>query len=67
MVAVPVIGTPSMGVNLWGVSPLYENENLKEGSIPTVTPIGEVLDEGNCVRVTERGAYTSDYADMSNE
>ena len=28
-------------------SPLYENENLKEGSIPTVTPIEQVRDEGN--------------------
>ena len=25
-------GTPGMGVNLWGVSPLYEDESLKEGS-----------------------------------
>ena len=29
-------------------SPLYENEDLKEGSIPTVTPIEQVRDEGNC-------------------
>jgi len=33
---------------LWGESPLYENEGLKEGSIPTVTPIDKVLGEGNC-------------------
>ncbi len=25
------IGTPGMGVNLWGASPLYEDESLKEG------------------------------------
>jgi hypothetical protein len=37
-----------MGVNLWGESPLYENEDLKEGSIPIVTPIEQVRDEGNC-------------------
>ena len=49
-----------MPINLWGVSPLYENEDLKEGSIPTVTPIGEALDEGNCVRVTERGKAACD-------
>ena len=46
---------PGMPINLWGVSPLYENESLKEGSIPTVTLIDKVLDEGNCVRATNRG------------
>jgi len=44
-----------MAINQWGVSPLYENESLKEGSIPTVTPIGKILDEGNCGRVINRG------------
>ena len=29
-------GTPDMGVNLWGVSPLYENGSLKEDSTPNV-------------------------------
>jgi len=28
----PRLGTPSMGVNLWGASPLYEDESLKVGS-----------------------------------
>ena len=42
-----------MAINLWGVSPLYEFESLKVGSIPTVTPIDKVLEEGNCV--LERG------------
>jgi len=28
-----------MPIYLWGVSPLYENEGLKEGSVPTVTLI----------------------------
>ena len=37
-----------MAYNQWGASPLYENEDLKEGSIPTVTPIEQVRDEGNC-------------------
>ena len=41
-------GAPGMAFHLWGVSPLYENEGLKEGSIPTVTPIDKVLGEGNC-------------------
>ena len=41
------LGTPGMATNLWGVSPLYENENLKVGSIPTVTPIGKVLEACN--------------------
>ena len=40
---------------LWGASPLYENEGLKEGSIPPVTPIDKVLGEGNCGEVTDRG------------
>ena len=44
-----------MAINLWGASPLYENESLKEGSIPTVTPIVKVLEACNCVRVTDRG------------
>jgi hypothetical protein len=34
---------------------LYENESLKVGSIPTVTPIGKVLEACNCVTVTDRG------------
>lgn len=36
-------------------SPLYENEDPLEGSIPTVTPIEQVRDEGNCGEVTTRG------------
>ena len=48
-------GTPGMAINLWGVSPLYEFEGLKVGSIPTVTPIDKVLEEGNCGEVTNRG------------
>ena len=49
------VGTPGMAINLWGVSPLYENESLKEGSLPTVTPIDKLLDEGNCGRAIDRG------------
>jgi len=48
-----------MAINLWGASPLYENESLKGSSIPTVTLIDKILDEGNCVRVTERGKEAS--------
>ena len=48
-------GTPVMAYDLWGESPLYENEDLLEGSIPTVTPIEQVRDEGNCGEVTNRG------------
>jgi hypothetical protein len=44
-----------MAINLWGASPLYENESLKGSSIPTVIPIDKILDEGNCVMVTDRG------------
>ena len=44
-----------MAYDLWGESPLYENEGLKVGRIPTVTPIDQVLDEGNCGEVTNRG------------
>ena len=50
-----MLGTPGMANNLWGVSPLYENEGLKVGSIPTVTPIGKVLEILGCVRATKRG------------
>jgi hypothetical protein len=47
-------------INLWGeasleASPLCDFESLKEGSIPTVTPMDKILDEGNCVRVSNRG------------
>ena len=49
------IGTPGMAINLWGASLLYEDESLKEGSIPTVTPIVKVLMACNCVRATDRG------------
>ena len=48
-------GMPGMPINLWGVSPLYENESLKVGSLPTVTPIDQVLDEGNCDWATSGG------------
>ena len=51
----PHCGTPGMGVNLWGASPLYEDESLKVGRIPTVTPIDQVLADGNCGEVTNRG------------
>jgi len=44
-----------MACDLWGESPLYENEDLKVGRTPTVTPIDQVLDEGNCGEVTIRG------------
>lgn len=44
-------------------SPLYENESLKEGSIPTVTPIDQVLDEGNCGEVTNRGKEACECVD----
>ena len=50
-----LFGTPVMAYDLWGESPLYENEDLKEASIPTVTPIEQVRDEGNCGEVTIRG------------
>jgi len=40
---------------LWGASPLYEFEGLKEESIPTLIPIDKILDGGNCGEVTNRG------------
>jgi len=52
---------------LWGVSPLYENESLKEGSISTVTPIGKILDEGNCGRVIDRGKEACECAGKLTE
>jgi hypothetical protein len=48
-------GTPGMGVNLSGESPVCEDEGLKVGGTPTVTPIEKALAEGNCGRVTGRG------------
>ena len=52
---IPIFGTPVMAYDFWGVSPLYENEDLKVGRVPTVTLIDQVLDEGNCGEVTNRG------------
>jgi len=49
------LGTPVMACDFWGESPLYEKEDLKVGRIPTVTPIDQVLDEGNCGEATNRG------------
>ncbi len=48
-------GTPGMGVNLSGESPVCEDEGLKEGGIPTVTPIEQARADGNCGRATDRG------------
>mgnify|MGYP006331551661 FL=1 len=48
--------TPVMANDLWGGSPLYENEGLMVGRIPTVATIKQqVQDEGNCGEVTSRG------------
>ena len=52
-------GTPGMAYDLWGESPLYENEDLKVGSIPTVTPIEKVLETRNCGRAIDRGKEAS--------
>ena len=49
------LGTPGMAIDLWGESPLYENEGLKVGRIPTVTPIDQVQEARNCGRATDRG------------
>ena len=40
---------------MWGESPLYENGNRLEGSIPNVNRLRKVLGEGNCGEVTNRG------------
>ncbi len=43
-----------MGVNLWGVSPLYEIGSLKEANhAKWITPIDKVRGEGNCARGNE--------------
>jgi hypothetical protein len=61
------LGTPDMANDLWGESPLYENEGLKAGSIPTVTPIDQVQDEGNCGEVTNRGKEACECAGKLTE
>ena len=56
--AAPVhrIGTPVMASDLWGVSPLYENEGVMVVRIPTVAAINQqVRDEGDCGEATSRG------------
>ena len=54
-----------MACDLWGASPLYENEDLKVGRTPTVTPIDQVRDEGNCGEVTNRVEEACDCAGMA--
>jgi len=53
------MGTPGMAIDLWGESPLYENEGLKVGSLPAVTPIEQVLEARNCGKATDRGEEAS--------
>ena len=49
------MGTPGMGVIVWGASPLYETGNF-QGSVYQMTAFErEVRDEGNCGRATDRG------------
>ena len=56
-----------MANDLWGASPLYENEGLKVGSIPTVTPIDQVRETRNCGRATDRGKEaTSQSCEVTN-
>ena len=45
----------SHGDQLVGCKSLHEFESLRMGSIPTVTPIDKVLEEGNCGEATNRG------------
>jgi hypothetical protein len=56
-----------MACELWGESPLDENEDPEEGSIPAVTPIDKVLDEGNCGEVTNRGKEACECAGKPTE
>ena len=49
------LGTPGMACDLWGGSPLYENEDLKVGRIPTVIPMEQVQETRNCGRAIDRG------------
>jgi hypothetical protein len=56
-----------MANDLWGASPLYANEGLKVGNIPTVTPIDQVQDEGHCGEVTNRGEEACECAGKLTE
>jgi hypothetical protein len=48
-------GMPGIPTNLWGESPLYENELPLERQYTKCKSTGkQVLDEGNCGRVTNR-------------
>gem|GEM_PF-5171261 len=51
-----------MAFGLWGASRLVDNEVLKEGSIPTVTPIDKILNGGNCGEVTNHGEEAREFA-----
>ncbi len=47
--------TPSMGVNLWGESPLYENGTQIGRQYSKCHLLSEVRGEGNCGEATNRG------------
>jgi len=51
-------GTPVMAYDLWGSSPLYENEDPMTDRIPTVTGIDQVQDEGGHRPQVGRGRAT---------
>ena len=46
---------PAWACLLWGESPLYETGNFRGSVYQMTTAEREVLDEGNCGRVTDRG------------
>lgn len=48
-------GTPVMACDLWGASPLYENEGLLRMMVQLSISENQVRDEGNCGEVTSRG------------
>ena len=52
----PCSGTPSMGVNLWGESPLYETGSLMDDHhAKWIALIDKVRGKGNCGEATNRG------------
>ena len=49
------IGTPVMGISLWGSSPLCEIGISRRSVYQMTTSREQALGEGNCARATERG------------
>jgi len=55
------LGTPGMGIGLWGLSPLCEIGISRRSVYQMTTSREQARGEGNCGRVTDRGKETCEW------